>query len=105
MDRPEKSTTSLIDALITELIAEMPLEARVSTANLDDSEIRILELMLQKIVKYRIDQLNDAGNEELKRECIKLSCKDLLDDAEAAVVVLKKVWKRLRNTHRLRIAE
>ena len=96
---------SLLDALIIDLIAEMPLEARVSTANLDDNEFRILDLTLRKIVKYRLEQLNDTGNEELKRECIALSGKDSLDDAEAATIILKELWKRLRETHKLRVVK
>jgi hypothetical protein len=42
----------------------------ISIANLDDNENRILELTLNKIVKFRLDQLNDSVNEELKRESI-----------------------------------
>ena len=105
MNKTNNSTPGLLDALITDLIAEMPLEVKVSTANLDDTEIRILELTLQKIVKYRLEQLNDTGNEELKRECIALSGKDSLDDVEAASVILNELWKRLRETHKLRVVK
>ena len=73
MNDSDNQTSNLLDALLTDLIDEMPLEAKVSTANLDDNEIRILELTLRKIVNYRMEQLNDTGNEELKRECIALS--------------------------------
>ena len=105
MNKPDNSTPSLLDALITDLIAEMPLEARVSTANLDDNEIRILELTLRKYVKYRLDQLNDTGNKELKKECIALSGKESLSDSEAAGMILNELWKRLRDTHRLRVVK
>ena len=73
MNESDNQTQSLLDALITDLIAEWPLEAIVNAANLDKNEFRILELTLRKIVKYRLDQLYETGNEELKRECIVLS--------------------------------
>ena len=44
-----------------------------------------------------------TGNEELKKECIALSGKSSLNDAEAAGVILKELWKRLRETHKLRV--
>ena len=49
--------SSLLDALITDLIAEMPLETRVSVANLDDSEIRVLKLALGKYLKSRLEEI------------------------------------------------
>ena len=55
MNKTDNRAPDLLNVIITDLIAEMPLEARVSTANLDDDEIRILELKLQKIVKYRLE--------------------------------------------------
>ena len=56
MNSKDHNTQSLLNALITDLIAEMPLEARVSTANLEENEIRILQLTLRKYVKHRLDQ-------------------------------------------------
>ena len=105
MNSRDHSTQSLLDALITDLIAEMPLEERVSTANLEENEIRILQLTLRKYVKHRRDQLNETGNEELKKECIKISGIESLNDSEAASVILKELWKRLRETHKLRVVK
>jgi hypothetical protein len=50
--------SSLIDALITDVINEMPLEARVSIADLDEEEFRVLELSQGKYIKYRVDNLS-----------------------------------------------
>jgi hypothetical protein len=103
MDSTDYNTPALLDALITDMIAEMPLEDRVSTANLEEHEIRILQLTLRKYVKHRINQFSETGNEELKKECIAVSGVESLNDAEAASVILKELWKRLRETHRLRV--
>jgi hypothetical protein len=103
MNSSDQDTPSFLDALITDMIADMPLEDRVSTANLEESEIRILQLTLRKYVKHRINQFNETGNEELKKECIAVSGIESLNDAEAASVVLKELWKQLRETHRLRV--
>jgi hypothetical protein len=91
MDKPENCGASLLDAMITDLIADMPLVARVRAANFDDNEFRLLEITLRKYVRHRVDQLNNRGNEELKRERIAISGKDSLDDVEAASVILKEL--------------
>ena len=49
---------SLLDALITELIDELPLESRVRAANLNEDELRVLQAVLSKFLTYRLDQLN-----------------------------------------------
>jgi hypothetical protein len=105
MNNTDHNTPYLLDALITDMIAEMPLEDRVSTANLEESEIRILQLTLRRYVKHRLDQLNETGNEKLKKECIAVTGIKSLNDAEAASVILKELWKRLQETHRLRVVK
>jgi hypothetical protein len=54
-----------LDALVNNLIAELPLEARVSITDLDYSEFPTPQLVMGKYMKYRLDQLNKQGNDEL----------------------------------------
>ena len=41
-------------------------------------------------------------NEKLLKDCIKHSGNETLDEDEAALYILKELWNRLRETHRLR---
>ena len=41
-------------------------------------------------------------NEKLLKDCIKQSGNETLDEDEAALYILKELWNRLRETHRLR---
>ena len=100
-----QNSDSLLDALITDLIEELPLESRVKAANLDEDEVRVLEAVLAKFLTYRLDQLNEQVNEELFKECVARSVDISLDDAGAAGFILKELWKRLRETHKLRVVE
>ena len=65
--------------------------------------VDIPEYKVCKYVKHRLDQLTEPGNEKLKKECIAVSGIESLNDSEAASVILKELWKRLRRTHRLRV--
>jgi hypothetical protein len=97
--------SSLIDALITDILDEMPLEGLVSVADLGEDEFRVLELSQGRYIRYRIDNLSETGNEELLKECRERSGDKSLDDAGASAFVLKELWKRLRETHRLRVVK
>jgi hypothetical protein len=41
----------------------------------------------------------------LMADCIKQSGNETLDEVEAANYILKEIWNRLRETHRLRVVK
>ena len=100
----EKKLT-LLDALIIGILNDLTLEERVSIADLDEDELKTLQLVMGKYMKYRLDQLNEEGNDALLKECIERSGDDSLDDTGAAEFILREVWKRSRETHRLRVVK
>ena len=103
MQKMNDPDNSLLDALITDLIDELPLESRVRAANLNEDEIKLLEAVLAKFITYRLVKLDEQVNEELFKECVARSGDIKLDDAGAAAYILKELWKRLRDTHKLRV--
>ncbi len=76
------------DSYITDLINEMPLEDRVNIANLSGDNIHVLESVMSKYIKSRLDQLSETR-----------------EDVEEATVILKEIWKRLQETHKLRVVK
>jgi hypothetical protein len=76
----------LIDSLITDLLGRMSLEDRVNIANLSEDDIRILESVMGKYLKIRSEQLS-------------------LDDEMEAKDILREVYKRLKETHRMRVVK
>jgi len=91
-----------VDEVIDDIIAEMPLDDRVRTANLDEDGLVVLQLALGKYLRYLIDNQSEDVNKKLLKDCIKQSGNETLDEAEAALYILKVLWNRLRKTHRLR---
>jgi hypothetical protein len=77
----------------------------VSIADLDEEELKTLQLVLGKYVKYRLDQLNEQGNDALLKECRDRSGDDSLDDTDAAALILTELWNRLREIHRIRVVK
>jgi len=76
---------------------------RVRTANLDKDGILVLQLALGKYLRYLLENQSEGVNRQLYKDCIKNSGNETLDRAEAASYILKELWNRLQETHRLRV--
>ena len=102
MNQSDKNYLTTVDQVIDEMIAEMPLDDRVRTANLDEDGLLILQLGLGKYLRYLIDNQSEDVNKKLLKDCIEQSGNETLDEAEAASYILKELRDRLRQTHKLR---
>jgi hypothetical protein len=104
-NQPDKHQLSLLEALISDIIAGISLEDRVRFANLSEDEVQVIEAVLAKFLKQRLEGLDEQVNDELLKECKERSGDNSLDDAGVAGYILTELWKRLRETHKLRIVE
>ena len=104
MNQSDKHKPNTVDAVIEEIIAELTLVERVGTADLEENEFRVIELTLGKYIRHRLDQMDVGVNQKLMKDCLKKSGKSL-NEIDAATVIIKELWKRLRETHRLRVAK
>jgi hypothetical protein len=92
-------------AVVEDLIAGFPLEPNVGTANIEEDELRVLELTLGKYLRYKLDNIPVAVKEKLKEDCLAKSDDKNLDDVDAAAFILRELCKRLKETHRLRVVK
>ena len=105
MNQSDKHNPNTVDTVVEEIIAELTLAERVGTADLDENEFRVVELTLGKLIRYKLNQLAVGVNEALRDDCISRSGRSTLNDTDAAAVILKEVWNRLKETHRLRVVK
>ncbi len=101
MNQSDNHKPNTVDQVVDEIIAELTLAERVGTADLDEDEFRALELTLGKFIRYKLEHLDFGVNTELMKDCLAKAGKSL-DEVDAATVIIKELWKRLRETHRLR---
>ena len=73
----------------------------MSAADLDEDEFHVLELIMGKLIRHRLDKMDVAVNQKLMEDCLEKSGESLNED-DAATVILRELWNRLRGTHRLR---
>ena len=105
MNQSDKDNPRTVDVVVDEIIADLTLAERVGTADLAENEFRVLELTLGKLIRYKLNQLDVGVNEALRDDCISRSGRSTLNDTDAAAVILKAVWERLKETHRLRVVK
>ena len=105
MNQSAKHDLNTVDAVVDDIITEMPLDDRVRTSNLDEDGLALLQLALGKYLRYLLKNQSEDVNRRLFKDCIKQSGKESMDDAEAASYILKELWKRLQVTHKLRVVK
>ena len=104
MNPSDNYNPNTVDAVVEEILAELTLAEKVGTADLDENEFRVLELTMGKIIRYKLYQKDVAVNKELMKDCLAKSGESL-NEVDAATVILKELWNRLRETHRLRVVK
>jgi hypothetical protein len=105
MNLSNKHNLNTIAAVVDDIIAEMPLDDRVRTANLDEDGVLVLQIALGKYLRSLLDSQSEGVNQKLLEDCIKQSGNETLGEAEAALHILKELWNRLQETHRLRVVK
>ena len=71
-----------ISQIVDEFLAGMPLEEKVSLANMEKKEVKVLQAVFDLYIRSRVD----PEDEEYEN-------------------IMHEVWSRVRETHRLRIVK
>jgi len=90
-----------VDEAVDQLLAEMTPEEREIMANIEEHSLWLLEQLISDSIDSKLRQ--PAFNRELYKDCKIRSGKPELDEAEASKVIIQEIWKRLQQTHRLRV--
>ena len=101
MNKSDNHNPNTVDSVVDEIIADLTLEERVAAADLDEDEFRVLELTMGKLIRYKLDQVDFGVKTELMKDCL-AKAGEPLNEVDAATVIIKELWNRLRETHRLR---
>jgi len=98
---PDYSSCSFsVESVVADLLQTIPLKDRVIISNMVESELPdvLLVMGITILSKYYWPK-----NNLLLDDCIKLSGRQNLEEFEIAEIIIKKLWEKLRKTHRLRL--
>jgi len=101
MTEPDKHIPALLFAMVMDIINDMPLDVRVTIANLEEDDIWVMELTLGKYLLSRLKQFDDDRLMQLSDDCLSIT-DDQAEKINEIQTVLRTVWRVLRKTHRLR---
>ncbi len=92
-----------VDEAATDIINEMDLRDRSMLANLSKNDLLPLQLTLGLYIEQQMEVW--SVNESLKESCIQICKEEGLDESNPSMVIIKRVWEKLKGTHKLRIVE
>jgi len=78
----ERSRTDTLNQIIDEILSELPLKEQVALANMSETDAEVLQQVFGLYVLRKI------GNE-----------------GEEYHSIMKELWKRLKETHKLRVVK
>lgn len=92
-----------VDEAAADIITGMDLRDRSMLANLSEDDLMSLQLTLGLYINQQMEVW--SVNETLKESCINACREEGLDESNPSMVIIKRVWERLKGTHKLRIVE
>jgi len=90
-----------VDEAVEQIITDMSLEERVRMASFDKEELRVINYSMSIFIRNQLF-MKDI-NKELFESCRTVSGNKNLNEGTAALVIIEKLWEKLRKTYRLRV--
>ena len=78
----KKQIDDTIFQIVDEILSEMPLEERVSLANMKKKEVKVLQGVFDLYIRSKVDPEDDEYDR-----------------------IMHELWNRVRETHRLRVVK
>ena len=78
----EYSSKDTLDQIVDEIISELPLEEKMSLANMGEDNIEVLQSVFDLYIRSKIDPEDEEYTD-----------------------IMKALWEKLQKTHRLRVVK
>jgi hypothetical protein len=92
-----------VDEAVERLIGELPLKDKTKIANMTENELMTLEFTLGSYIDNEFGIY--TGNRDLRFSSKLLSGDVHLDPDYVSPLIIKELWKRLRESHKLRVVK
>jgi len=92
-----------VDEAVDQIISDMSLEERFRMASFDKEELRMINYSLSIFIRNQL--LMKDINKDLFESCRMVSGNKNLNEGTAALVIIEKLWEKLRKTYRLRVVK
>ena len=107
-DKPTSETVNIpsrrpqnINEAVERLISQLPLKDKTTMANMSPDELPNLYLSLGDYIMNNFDLL--SGNHKLIESCRLEADGSFRHEEDAVAIIIKALWQKLRQTHKLRV--
>ncbi len=100
MNQASNNISKTVDEAVQRLMSDLSLKDKNTIANIDEADLINLHFSLGLSIR---NKLLYPRNEQLLESCRFVSKDKYLHWDEAASVIIRELWKRLRETHKIRI--
>jgi hypothetical protein len=98
--RPSNPPRTVNDA-VERLTSELALKDKATIANMAETDLSTLHTNLGEYIRNEFDLWHD--NKDLLTSCCFFVKRDDVHADEASSIIIRELWKRLRETHKLRV--
>lgn len=100
-ERSEVAFPMTVEEAVNQLLSVMSLRDKTTVANMTEEKLPILKTALGQHLRNRITLWSSAP--ALIKSCMDLAEQNTLNREEAAMVILRELWKILQKTHAMRM--
>jgi hypothetical protein len=92
-----------VDDAVKLLLDNIPLKLKSDMAKMDEGDLIDLHFTFGAFIRNEFGLWKD--NKELMDDCSRIAMEKDLQPDQASSVIIKELWKRLRETHKLRVVK
>ncbi|HJX33919.1 MAG TPA: putative molybdenum carrier protein [Desulfatiglandales bacterium] len=99
----EQIMPDTVDQAVDMLISEMKLREKTSIANMPEAQLIYIHLTLGNYIRNKFGLY--SGNDALTQSCREILGKNKIQEDEASYIIIRELWRKLHDTHSLRIVK
>jgi hypothetical protein len=92
-----------VDEVAEDIINSLDQSDKFFFGNLKEEVLEPLGMALEVFIRQQLEIW--SVNEELKQSCIQIARDEGLDESNPPKVIIKRIWQKLRETHKLRVVK
>jgi hypothetical protein len=102
-NRKPSKPPKTVDRAVERLISELSFKDKSIIANMAEAELSVLHKTTGEYIRNEFGLW--SGNKDLMTSCCFFAKRDKVSEDGASSIIIKELWKRLRETHRIRVIE
>jgi hypothetical protein len=92
-----------VNDAVNRLVSELSLKDKTMIANMAEVELSVLHTTVGEYIRNEFGLW--AGNEDLMISCCFIAKRDKVSEDDASSIIIRELWKRLKESHKLRVVK